>query len=86
MNHGNTTHPLIKNLSILNEHRDQHSRIWVPPTLQLPVFPEVFAGGNCVVVGDNPLPPTAQVAYQQGAAIACNLQALKSAGSLLGQL
>lgn len=73
---GNTTHPLIKNLPIPKERRDQHDRICVTPVLQLPDFPEVFAGGDCVVEGDKPLPLTAQVAYQQGAAIAHNLKAI----------
>lgn len=102
---GTNTHPLIKSLPIPDEHRDQHGRLIVTPTLQLPDFPEVFAGGDCAMdlqpksgTGDeyesaeqpldqsttaenhhpNPklLPPTAQVAYQQGAAIAYNLRAL----------
>ncbi len=102
---GTTTHPLIKSLPIPEEHRDKHGRLSVTPTLQLPDFPEVFAGGDCAMdlqpesgSGDGyepaesqsdqstsaenhhpnpkPLPPTAQVAYQQGAAIAYNLQAL----------
>ncbi|WP_068818245.1 NAD(P)/FAD-dependent oxidoreductase [Phormidesmis priestleyi] len=99
---GTTTHPLIKSLPIPDEHRDKHGRLSVTPTLQLPDFPEVFAGGDCAMdlqpksgSGDayepaesqsdqttsaenhhpnpKPLPPTAQVAYQQGAAIAYNL-------------
>ena len=99
---GTTTHPLIKSLPIPEEHRDKHGRLSVTPTLQLPDFPEVFAGGDCAMdlqpesgSGDGyepaesqsdqttsaethhpnpkPLPPTAQVAYQQGAAIAYNL-------------
>lgn len=102
---GTTTHPLIKDLPIPDEHRDKHGRLHVTPTLQLPDFPEVFAGGDCAVDvqtktswgreyeqpqpqkdsapkhGEQhndakPLPPTAQVAYQQGAAIARNLKAL----------
>jgi len=73
---GNTAHPVIKNLSIPEEHRDHQGRLWVTPTLQLPGFPEVFAGGDCAALGENPLPATAQVAYQQGAAIARNLQAI----------
>jgi NADH dehydrogenase len=103
---GTTTHPLIKNLPIPDEHRDKHGRINVTPTLQLPDFPEVFAGGDCAVdfqpvnpMGREyehqepqkdqstsveeqhkdqlqPLPATAQVAYQQGATIAYNLKAL----------
>jgi len=103
---GTNTHPLIKSLPIPNEHRDKHGRLNVTPTLQLPNFPEVFAGGDCAVdfqpsvsgsrdeyepsehqtdqstsaeehhPAAKPLPPTAQVAYQQGAAIAYNLRAL----------
>ena len=117
---GTNTHPLIKPLPIPDEHRDKHGRLKVTPTLQLPDFPEVFAGGDCAVdvqadVADSqepasqadsqpepahqpyeppqkqpdqrtsveeqhsnlkPLPPTAQVAYQQGYAIAHNLRAM----------
>ncbi|MDF0555307.1 NAD(P)/FAD-dependent oxidoreductase [Kamptonema sp. UHCC 0994] len=102
---GTATHPLIKNLSIPDEHRDKNGRVHVTPTLQLPDFPEVFAGGDCAVDVQSstvegreyehlelhkelisnsseqhndikPLPPTAQVAYQQGAAIAHNLKAI----------
>lgn len=73
---GNMAHPLIKNLSIPDKHRDRQARLRATPTLQLPDFPEVFAGGDCVVVGKEPLPATAQVAYQQGAIIARNLQAI----------
>jgi NADH dehydrogenase len=36
-------------------------------------YPEVFAAGDCVSVQDNPKPALAQIAYQQGAAIAHNL-------------
>lgn len=100
---GTNTHPLIKSLPIPDEHRDKHGRLNVTPTLQLPDFPEVFAGGDCAVdlQADpaqhdsyeqpqhqpdqstsseeqhpelKPLPPTAQVAYQQGYAIARNLR------------
>ena len=101
---GTNTHPLIKSLPIPEQHRDKHGRLNVTPTLQLPDFPEVFAGGDCAVdlqptvehdeyehpqtqtdqstsveehhPGLKPLPPTAQVAYQQGAAIAYNLRSL----------
>ena len=102
---GTATHPLIKNLPIPDEHRDKHGRLHVTPTLQLPDFPEVFAGGDCAVdvqsstvegreyehielhpelisyssephKDTKPLPATAQVAYQQGAAIAHNLKAI----------
>ena len=73
---GTNTHPLIKDLAVPDEHRDKHGRLQVTPTLQLPDFPEVFAGGDCAGVQGSSLPPTAQVAYQQGAAIAYNLKAL----------
>ena len=73
---GTNTHPLIKDLPIPDEHRDKHGRLQVTSTLQLPDFPEVFAGGDCAGVQGSSLPPTAQVAYQQGAAIAQNLKAL----------
>jgi NADH dehydrogenase len=102
---GTNTHPLIKSLPIPDEHRDKHGRLNVLPTLQLPDFPEVFAGGDCAIdlqpetgTGDayehaeqqtdqstsaeahhpqpTPLPPTAQVAYQQGYSIARNLYSL----------
>lgn len=73
---GTADHPLVKVLPIPDEHRDSHHRPFVTPTLQLLDFPEVFAGGDCVAVKDQSLPPTAQVAYQQGAAIAYNLRAL----------
>jgi len=73
---GTTTNPLLENLSIPAEHRDQHGRLQVTPSLQLLDYPEVFAGGDCAVLENHPLPPTAQVAYQQGYAIANNLKAL----------
>lgn len=73
---GTSTHPLIKDLAIPPERRDHHGRLLVTPTLQLLDFPEVFAGGDCAAIQDKSLPPTAQVAYQQGADIARNLKAL----------
>ncbi|MBD2294495.1 NAD(P)/FAD-dependent oxidoreductase [Anabaena sphaerica FACHB-251] len=73
---GTSTHPLIQDLPIPQEHRDHHNRPLVTPTMQLLDFPEVFAGGDCAAVQDNSLPPTAQVAYQEGANIARNLKAL----------
>ncbi len=73
---GSATHPLIKDLPIPKEHRDHKGRLQVTPTLQLLDFPEVFAGGDCAFVKDSSLPPTAQVAYQQGHAIAHNLKAI----------
>jgi NADH dehydrogenase len=73
---GVTTHPLIRALSIPEDRRDRKGRVQVTPTLQLPDFPEVFAGGDCAAERENLLPPLAQVAYQQGRAIAGNLKAL----------
>ncbi|MEO3705796.1 NAD(P)/FAD-dependent oxidoreductase [Trichormus azollae] len=73
---GTSTHPLIQDLPILPEHRDNHGRPLVTPTMQLLDFPEVFAGGDCAAVQNTSLPPIAQVAYQQGVNIAQNLKAL----------
>ncbi|MBL1200230.1 MAG: NAD(P)/FAD-dependent oxidoreductase [Nostoc sp. ZfuVER08] len=73
---GTSVHPLIQNLPIPQEHRDHHHRLLVTSNMQLLDFPEVFAGGDCAAVRDNSLPPTAQVAYQQGANIARNLKAM----------
>ncbi|MBR8838646.1 MAG: NAD(P)/FAD-dependent oxidoreductase [Stigonema ocellatum SAG 48.90 = DSM 106950] len=73
---GTATHPIIKELPIPEEHRDKRGRLKVTKTLQLPDFPEVFAGGDCTFVEDSSFPATAQVAYQQGATIAHNLKAI----------
>ena len=73
---GTATHPLIKDLAIADDKRDRKSRPLVKSTMQLLDFPEVFAGGDCAAVEDSSLPPTAQVAHQQGSAIASNLEAL----------
>ncbi|MEG4232162.1 NAD(P)/FAD-dependent oxidoreductase [Microcoleus sp. Pol11C3] len=73
---GTNINSLIKGLAISEESRDKHGNPLVHPTLQLLEFPEVFAGGDCATVQGNSLPATAQVAYQQGAAIAHNLNAL----------
>lgn len=78
---GTATNPLIKALPISEEHRDKKGRLKVNPTLQLPDFPEVFAGGDCTVDMEHPQPATAQVAYQQGAAIAHNLKAISEGRS-----
>lgn len=94
---GTKVHPLIQALPISEEHRDRRGRLLVTSTLQLPDLPEVFAGGDCAVYGPTvdvsrhsmgnkkdlkPLPPTAQVAYQQGAAIARNLKAITEGKAL----
>lgn len=73
---GTATHPVIRDLPIADEQRDRKHRPLVQPTLQLLDFPEVFAGGDCAAMQGESLPPTAQVAHQQGEAIASNLLAL----------
>ena len=73
---GTEPHPLLKELPVSPEHRDQRGRLHVTPTLQLPDFPEVFIGGDCAYVTTQPQPSTAQVAYQQGKTIAYNLKAI----------
>ncbi|MGV2829590.1 NAD(P)/FAD-dependent oxidoreductase [Myxosarcina sp. GI1(2024)] len=73
---GTATHPLVKKLPIPDPQRDRRGRLLIEPTMQLVGFTEVFAGGDCAALVDGDLPPTAQVAHQQGTAIAQNLQAL----------
>ncbi|PSO96368.1 MAG: NAD(P)/FAD-dependent oxidoreductase [Cyanobacteria bacterium QS_9_48_30] len=73
---GTHPHPLVKDLPVSNEHQDKHGRLLVTRTMQLPDFQEVFAGGDCAAIEGQSLPPTAQVAYQQGNAIAHNLDAI----------
>ncbi|MEB3228743.1 MAG: NAD(P)/FAD-dependent oxidoreductase [Synechocystis sp.] len=72
---GTAVNPLIQQISeqLPPEHRDRHGQPVVNPSLQLLDFPNVFAAGDCVTVQDNPKPALAQIAYQQGAAIAHNL-------------
>ncbi|MDZ8056454.1 MAG: NAD(P)/FAD-dependent oxidoreductase [Aulosira sp. ZfuVER01] len=70
---GTTPNPLLMELPVKNNR----GRLVVTPTLQLPEFPEVFAAGDCATHSDDPQPPTAQVAYQQGRAIAHNLQRIR---------
>jgi demethylphylloquinone reductase len=79
---GSAINPLIATLPIPETSRDKQGRIKVTDTLQLLDFPEVFAGGDCTAMED-PLAATAQVAYQQGAAIAQNLQAIAEGHSPL---
>lgn len=79
---GTQTHPLIEALPVAEQLRDKQGRLQVTPTLQLPDFPEVFAGGDCAASLLEPLPPTAQVAYQQGATLAHNLQAIVAGNPL----
>ncbi len=77
---GTRVHPLISALDVPPEARTKRGHLLVTPTLQLLQHPEVFAAGDCAVVDQGnpeakPLPPTAQVAYQQGGAIASALKA-----------
>ncbi len=73
---GTAPNPLLMDLAIEAQHRDRRGRLMVMPTLQLPGFSEVFAAGDGATATADPQPPTAQVAYQQGKAIAQNLQAI----------
>lgn len=73
---GTTTHPVVKDLPVPDDQRDKRGRLLVKPTMQLVGFPEVFAGGDCAALEDGSLPPIAQVAHQQGVAIAQNLLAI----------
>ncbi|MEO0377021.1 MAG: NAD(P)/FAD-dependent oxidoreductase [Cyanobacteria bacterium P01_A01_bin.17] len=73
---GTAVNPLVSGLNIAEENRDRNGRLKVLPTLQLPEYPDVFAAGDCAVDPENPQPNTAQVAYQQGRAIADNIAAL----------
>ena len=81
---GTAVNPLIQSLKsqIPADHLDKHGLPLVTPTLQLLDFPEVFAAGDCADVQTHQLPALAQVAYQQGAAIAHNLIALAEGRSL----
>jgi NADH dehydrogenase len=76
---------LVKSLAdqIPPEELDRHGQPLVNGSLQLLSFPEVFAGGDCVTVKDNPKPALAQIAYQQGAALAKNLMALQAGKPLV---
>ncbi|NMF84256.1 NAD(P)/FAD-dependent oxidoreductase [Nodosilinea sp. P-1105] len=71
---GNRVNPLLSSLDVPPDSRDRGGRLRILPTLQLPDYPTVFAGGDCAVL-DSPQPATAQVAYQQGEAIATNVNA-----------
>jgi len=77
---GTAVNPLIQAISeqIPLEHRDRHGQPLVSQSLQLLDYPDVFAAGDCVSVQDNPKPALAQIAYQQGAAIAHNLIAFQN--------
>ncbi|MEM6835960.1 MAG: NAD(P)/FAD-dependent oxidoreductase [Cyanobacteria bacterium P01_C01_bin.120] len=73
---GSATHPLVKALPLAENHRDSRGRPYLTSALQLIGCPDVFAGGDCAVDVREPQPPIAQVAYQQGQAIAQNIVAL----------
>lgn len=79
---GTQPHALLQTLPVTSEHRDRQGRLQVTSTLQLSEFPDVFVGGDCAYVADSPQPPTAQVAYQQGKAIANNLYAIATRQAL----
>jgi NADH dehydrogenase FAD-containing subunit len=81
---GTATNPLVQGLSsqIPSEHLDKHGLPLVTPTLQLLDFPEVFAAGDCADMQEKQQPALAQVAYQQGAAIAHNLVAFAKGTAL----
>ncbi|MBD2207911.1 NAD(P)/FAD-dependent oxidoreductase [Calothrix sp. FACHB-1219] len=70
---GTAPNPLLMDLPVPHNR----GRLLVTPTLQIPDFPEVFAAGDCATDAENPQPPTAQVAYQQGKAIAVNLKRMR---------
>ncbi|MEM6425602.1 MAG: NAD(P)/FAD-dependent oxidoreductase [Cyanobacteria bacterium P01_D01_bin.128] len=73
---GTQVHPLIQSLPIPERQRTKRGHLLVRPTLQLLEHPEIFAAGDCASIdASNPLPATAQVAYQQGGAIAHALMA-----------
>jgi len=81
---GSSLNPLIESLhsQLAADQIGKHGQLLVTHTLQLPNFPEVFAAGDCVEVQGQSQPALAQVAYQQGAAIAYNLIALKQGKNL----
>ena len=79
---GVTANPLIKNLAVSEQYKTKRGYLLVEPTMQLPEYPEVFAGGDCALNSANDLPQTAQVAYQEGQAIAKNLIALEKGKEL----
>lgn len=73
---GTANNSLLDQLPLSEQQRDHHGRPIVTRTLQLPDYPEVFAAGDCAMVQADPQPQLAQVAYQQGKAIADNLIAI----------
>ena len=79
---GVTANPLIENMAVSEEYRTKRGYLRVNPTMQLPEYSEVFAGGDCALNNSADLPQTAQVAYQEGKAIADNLIALSKGKEL----
>ena len=79
---GVTANPLIENLAVSKQYKTKRGYLLVEPTMQLTEYPEVFAGGDCALNSVNELPQTAQVAYQEGKAIAKNLIALEQGKEL----
>lgn len=75
---GTIINPAIESLPLAEDYRDSKGRLKVLSTMQLIDHPEIFVGGDCAVNWDKSIPPTAQAAYQQGSAIAKNLQALST--------
>jgi NADH:ubiquinone reductase (non-electrogenic) len=67
---GNRPVPLVERLGL---ELDRRGRIPVATDLGIPGRPAAYALGDCAAWGDPPLPPTAQVAQQQGAALARGL-------------
>ncbi|MEL6440169.1 MAG: NAD(P)/FAD-dependent oxidoreductase [Cyanobacteria bacterium J06621_8] len=73
---GVTVNPLIENLAVSEQYKTKRGYLLTKSTMQLPEYSEVFAGGDCALNNEEDLPQTAQVAYQEGKAIADNLLAL----------
>jgi demethylphylloquinone reductase len=80
---GTEPNPLLPTLPVAPKNRNKRGQLQVTPSLQLPEFSEVFVGGDCSYISDAPQPPTAQVAYQQGKAIAYNLKAMAAGRSTM---
>jgi len=68
--------PLARALGV---ELDARGRVVTDPAFRVPGFPGVWALGDCAAVGSPPLPATAQVAQQQGAHLARNLNRLARA-------
>ncbi|MGF1459596.1 MAG: NAD(P)/FAD-dependent oxidoreductase [Leptolyngbyaceae cyanobacterium] len=70
---GSVTHPLIRSLAVAPVHKDDRERPYLTSALQLIGYPHVFAGGDCAINVHTPRSATAQIAHQQGRAIAKNI-------------